>query len=541
MGGPVASGQRSVAFLPTFRRLDAPHSVKRTLGLGLLGVALSSATVAGVARAEEPRMPTEPFVMKETAVELLELASSFDEGDMFDVSLRLGFEHESRSAAIRRETNIAQPGLSNAGYTSDAMDVARYFESTQRLVPEINVGLYRDFQLKFRMPLILANNRRLEARNGSNTQSPPTAGFVGEQLFSPQFESPTRSGIEYLAVGLDVGIMNQFRKPQRPNWVMGIEARFNISEPMHACNASPKDGQVRCANEADQNRNGKNDTLDGEEWGELEGDAEGDFNGSYDPGVSRGTTALEGHAYVSKRINHVEPYTGVSALFEFQNKDTAYGAFDLEGALVNHPPIRGSVVAGISVIPWEQPEVHRRFVLDFRVRATYVSEGRDYSELFDALGSSDAASLRSPNYRAYTANTEGTPSDIALYPSVVDPSQGRVHFTGLTDVQQHGDYEMRAQLTWQAGRYVKFDVGSAWRIIQEHFITFDKACNADLSQQVARSGPCKVQVEADGGTDWESGGLPNPHHRKVINDPGQRFKVETSHGLRAWVRASVLF
>jgi hypothetical protein len=342
--------------------------------------------------------------------------------------------------------------------------------------------------------------------------------------------------------------MNQFRHPARPNWVVGVEGRFNVSQAMRACNENPAAGQVKCAYDADINRDGTPDDL-GSSFDELAGEPEGNFSGERSPGVSKGTTGLEFHAYVSKRIRYIEPYTGVAALFEFQGKDTAYGPFNLEGSLVNHPPLRGTLIAGLAVIPWEQPENYRRIALDFRVRGTYVSEGRDYSELFDALGSSDAYSLRQPNFTDYTANIPdgGSLDDLdPNAPSVIDTSSNRVHFTGLTDVQQHGDYEVRAQFTWQASRYVKFDVGGAWRIIQEHFITFDQACNPDITRQVARSGPCKIddttaEEAANNEIAWKAGGLPNPNHRKVINDPGQRFVVDTSHGLRAWVRASVLF
>jgi hypothetical protein len=516
--------------------------VTSLLTLPLVGSPLFST----LAQAEEPKTPREPTVMNETAVDLLELASAFDVGDMFDASISLSFDHQSRQAAIRRETNIAQPGLTTGGYTSDHLEVATFHESSQRLIPQIDIGLFRDIQLSVRMPVILAYNQKLTAPDGSAGQTAATAGLVGEQLFSPSFQSPTRSGIEYLAVGLDVGLMNQFRNPARPNWNMGIEGRFNVSEPMHACNENPKDGQVKCAHDADRNRNGQADNFDGSEWGPLEGQSEGDFSGEQSPGVSRGTTGIEAHAYVSKRLKYIEPYTGVSALFEFQGKDTAYGAFDVEGVLVNHPPIRGTVIAGVAIVPWEQAELYRRFVVDIRVRGTYVSEGRDYSELFDALGSSDARSLRNPNFSAYTFNDSNNLAEVANAPSVVDPTSPRVNFTGLTDVQQHGDYEVKTQLTWQAGKYVKFDLGAGWRIIQEHFITFDKACTADVTQQVVRSGPCKIndttQAEADAGQiAWKSGGLPNPHQRKVINDPGQRFKVEASQGFRTWVRASVLF
>ena len=512
--------------------------VRRGSGWTPGAVLLLASGWAHTAQAQEPIMANEPSVLKETSVDLLNVASSVDKGDPFDLNLSLAFDHESRSAAVRRETNIQ--AANSGGYVSDLMDVATYHQSTQRLIPRIAIGIFRDFELAVTMPVILADNRRLEERNGSASQPLTTMGLEGEQLFSPNFQSPTRSGIEYLGVGLNVAIMSQARKPTRPTWVMGVEGRFNVSEPMHACTAAPKAEQVECAYEADVNRNGQSDPF-GPEYGPLTGVKEGSFNGERKPGVSRGTTGLEAHAFVSRRMKYIEPYSGVSALFEFQGKDTAYGPFDLEGSMVNHPPIRGSVVVGVAIIPWEQPEKFRRVVFDLRLKGTYVSKGRDYTELFDALGSSDANSLRQPNFTSYTLNQD--PYTVADEPSVVDPSSQRVNFTGLTGVQQHGDYEFKGQLTWQASKWVKFDVGAAWRIIQQHFITSDQACNPDVTSLVVRSGPCKVSNPSagEGELAWKSGGLPNPHHRKVIDDPGQRFKVDTSNGVRAWFRASVMF
>jgi hypothetical protein len=496
------------------------------------------------ARADEPHLPAEPPVLNDSAVGLLEVPDAFDAGDDFDVNLSLAFDYSSRTAPIRRESNVAQPGLTTGGYVSTTMDVSTYFESTQRLIPEIELGIFHDLALSVRMPVILANSKRLEARGDAANQPGPTAGLGGEQLFSPDFESPTRSGIEYLAVGLDWAIMNQFRNPARPNWVFGVEGRFNVSKPMRACNSAPADGQVQCAHEADINRNGENDAL-GSDYGDSATDPEGDFQNEkpYTPGVSRGTTGLEAHAFVSRRLKYLEPYTGVSALFEFQGKDTAFGPFDLEGSLVNHPPLRGTIVAGVSIIPWEEVEKFRRISIDLRVTGTYVSEGRDYSELFDALGSSSAASLRRPNYASYTNNDD--PLTFAEAPSVVDTTSSKVYFTGLTDVQQHGDYEFLTQFSWLASKYVKFDLGGSWRVIQQHFVTFDQACNPDVTDQVVRSGPCKTDItsSADAGSyvEWDAGGLPNPHYRRAINDPGQRYKVGSSSGIRTWLRASVLF
>ncbi len=529
---------------------DQRSTARRAARFALVAAILSGATTwTGTSLADEPRKATEPNVLADSAVDLVAVADAFDELNGFDLHVSLAFQHSARRAPILRETTINQPGLASGGYLSDNLNVANYEETTNRLIPAVDVGIYRDVALKLRLPIILSNTRRLESRDGSakagvasGTNDFPVslAGLPGERLFSVPFEAPTRSGIEYLAVGLDFGIMNQFRDPSKPTWVFGVEGRFNVSEPMHACNANPKAGQVECADPSDVNRNGTSGELyDASIDAPLEGSR---FSGSRKAGVSRGTTALEGHTYVSKRIKYIEPYGGVSALLEFPTGGSDYGATDLQGALVNHPPLRGSLLVGLAVVPWEVREKFQRVSFDFRFKGTYVSEGRDYSELFDALGSSDARSLRTPNFAEYKANTDGNGQVNNREPSVVDPDSRRVYFTGLTDVQQHGEYKLSAQFTWQAGEYVKLNLGGAWDIVQAHMITFDQACNPDFVNDPTEAGPCKSNVAGSGEREsWVAAGIPNPANRKVINDPGRRFRVGTSLGFDAWVRASVMF
>lgn len=536
-------------------RAGAPLLRVTTAGAKLIGCvsAVALTTMAGNARADEPRKATEPSVLADSSINLLQIVDSFDDFDDFDIDISLGFEHSARSAPIYRENNIQQPGLSSGGYLSDNLNVATYEETTNRLIPGLDIGVYKDVALKLRLPIILSNTRSLKSLDGSanaGISSPGAAevpvafaGLPGERLFSVPFEAPTRSGIEYLAVGLDFGLMNQFRDPSKPTWVFGVEGRFNVSEPMHACNKNPPAGQVACADPSDINRNGEADAQPTFTDADGTHPLEGSFSGSRKAGVSRGTTALEGHTYVSKRIRYIEPYGGVSAMFEFPTGSSDYGETDLEGSLVNHPPLRGSLLVGLGVIPWEVRERFQRISLDFRFKGTYVSEGRDYSELFDALGSSDARSLRNPNFSDYTANVNASGNVDNTEPSVVDTSSQRVYFTGLTDVQQHGEYKLSAQFTWQAGEYVKFDLGGAWEIVQAHNITFDQGCNPDFKGDPTKAGPCKTDVR-DGSNDpeaWVANGIPNPSNRRVINDPGRRFRVGTSQGYAAWVRAVVMF
>lgn len=508
----------------------------------LVGVAIAVSLAAGTANAEEPRKVTEPSVLREPA-EVTQVVDAFDEDDPFDLHLSLGYQHTWKSAKIRRESAVNQAGLTSGGFTSDDMNVAEYTETTSRLNTRAAIGVFKDIQLVFRLPIILSNKRKLEGLDGSDKQqSVALAGGPGEQLFRLPFESPTRSGIEYLAVGLDFGVMNQFRDLTKPTWVIGFEGRFSVlSDPMRACSTNANGlnqpgPQKKCAHPSDINRNGVRDVIDSASGDQLEGNSLGDRN----PGVNRGTTGLELHTYLSKRIKYIEPYAGFKALFEFQNEDSDYGSTDLKGSLVNHPPLAGSIIMGLNVIPWEIRDQFQRVTVDFRFTGTYRTEGRDYSELYDALGSSDAPSLRMPTYASYRENPAFDPNqpDGPTNPrSVVDANSQRVYTTGLTDVQQHGVYTLSTELTWQAGEYVKFSLGGGYTLIQSHLITFDQACNPDFSDDVRKSGPCKSTTQSG----YSATGIPNPNYRPTINTPGRRFKVDDSHALDAWLNATVMF
>ena len=524
-------------------------TLKTCSALPLAGLLLTS-----LAHAEEPRKLSEPSVLREPS-EVVQVVDAFDDDDLFDLHLSLGYESTWKSAKILRESSLTDPGFSDGGYSRASLNVAESSQRISRLNTRADIGLYKDLALIIRLPIILSDDRELKAFSGSgNNQALTLAGAPGEQLFQLPFKSPTRSGVEYLAIGLDVTPMNQARDSTKPTWLIGIEGRFDVSEPMHACNKSPATlntnsglqagaSQVQCANASDVNRNGTSGDypVDNVDQNSLEGV----FHGGRKPGVSRGVTALEGHTIVSRRVKYIEPYGGFRALFEFQNDSSDYGSTDLKGSLVNHPPLRGTMIFGLNVIPWEIPEAFQRLAVDFRFTGTYVSEGRDYSELFDALGSSDASTLRYPNFDQYQQsmpggvpqlNADGSPV------SIVNPQSQKVYFNGLTDVQQHGVYTLSAAVNWQVGEFVKFNVGAAYTLTQSHFITFDQSCNPDFAKDLSKAGPCRgTKKNADGTLSPSASGIPNPNYRKSINDPGHRFKVSGATDFDAWINATVMF
>lgn len=519
------------------RNVGSPRSSRLRRGKGLcFGAALTVlATAPGLALADEPRNTTEPRVMMESG-EVTNVVDAFDDGDQFDLNVSLAFSYASKSAKILRETSVAEPGLTTGGYTSRLLNVAQYSSQIATLTPRVDIGVYHDLAIYARLPIILSYSQKLDGLNGSDKkQGTALIGAPGEQLFKLPFKSPDRSGVEYLALGFEFDIFNQARDPSKPTWLFGAEVRLGVGDPMHACNPGAPSGQVACASPSDVNRDGQSQPAN------FEGN---DVSNKLQAGVTRGTIGLEGHTILSKRIKYIEPYGGFAALAEFYNSDD-FRLTNLDGSLVNHPPIRGKMIAGTMIIPWENREKYGRFTLDFRFTGEYVSEGRDYSELFDALGSSSAPSMRSPQWASYKANPNFDEAACASggtgcqARSVVDEGSQKTYNTGLTDVYAHGVYRGSVSATWQASEYVKFSLGGGFQFDQGHIITGDQPCNPSFKDDVGKSGPCHSGNDTT--QSITATGIPNPNYRTPINVTGRRFYVDASTTWDIGLSGTVMF
>jgi hypothetical protein len=526
---------------------------------GLTAIAVGSVWPS-TAAAHEPKKANEPRIMSEPG-EVTNVVDAFDDdnNNTFDLHLTLGFQRSWMGAKILRETFIGgnnNPGLTTGRYTSSLMNVANYAEVTSRLNTRADISLYKDIAVYFRMPLILANDRELTGLNGSERaqgvvlQGAPVGGRNGgpEQLFSIPFKSPTRSGIEYLAAGFDLGIFNQARDPSKPTWIFGFEGRFNVSEPMHACGTTSglnQGGpQVECADPSDINRNGRGGETDGLPVNELTGATlEGSFSGKRQPGVSRGTTAIEVHSLMSRRVKYVEPYGGFRALFEFANQNSDFGPTrNLDAVLTASPPLQGWMIVGMLFIPYENREQFQRLTFDLRFTGTYRSQGRDYTPLFDALGSSDAPSIRRPNFAEYQAGNTQVPNNLSSGTnSVIKPGSSKIYVTGLTDTAAHGSFSVSGSAQFQAGEYVKFQLGAGYTYIQPHLITGDQPCNPNFTDNVNKSGPCQSIGSTDTTTTRRATGIPNPLYRPAMDIVGRRFLMSNANQWDLWAQAVVMF
>ncbi len=514
---------------PRARRSPArQRSLAATLaaGAGLFGL-----VAAAPARADEPVAASEPRLMSETA-EITSVVDAFDGEDPFDLNLVLGFQQSWKHANVRRETELFQPGLSTGGFVPHTENVASFSESTSVLDVGADVGIYHDLALIIRLPIILGDSRELDDLNGSGAAAnagrfqDPTGGWLfgvppGATSALP-FKSPTRSGVDWISAGLDWAIFNQQRDVTKPTWVIGVEGRFPLGSPLHACSDNP----VFIPNSGGQTRKCP--------------DPINPLAADRDPGISRGMYAVAAHTVFSRRYGYVEPYSGFWFLAEFPDgrSDNDFSSTNgLQGALVNHPPLVGTFGMGLEVIPWERREQFQRLVGDFRATGTYHSPGRDYSELFDALGTSQAPSLRTPNPGAYHTNPDPTGP-----PSVADPGAQKVPFTGITDQQAYGSFGGRFQATWQAGEYIKFNVGVGLTWNQSHVVTAADSCNPDFKSDPGAAGPCHTLGSGPSGTSGSTPtGIPNPNHRDVIDLPGRRFSVDDTTIVDLWVSGVVMF
>ncbi len=446
--------------------------------------------------------------MSETA-EITSVVDAFDEDDPFDLNLMLGIRQEWKSAQIHRETSLNQPGLTTGGFVSGNENIAKYSGSRTTLDVGGDIGIYRDLALIIRVPVILSDSSSLADLNGSSNNPQLLQDPTGAQLFKVPFQSPTRSGVDWFSVGLDWAIFNQQRDATKPTWVVGVNGRFAIGTPLHACNAN---ATVECPDPV-------NPTV------------------NRDPGISRGMNGVNAHTIFSKRYGYVEPYSGFDFLAEFANgagSNDFAATSTAQGNLVDHPPLLGSFIMGVEIIPWEQREQFQRLSADLRVVGTYHSPGREYSELFDALGSSQAPSLRTPNPGAYHAN----PVANAPAPSVPDPSSQNVYFNGITDQQAFGSIHGSLGLTWQAGAYIKFNAGAGLGFNQSHLITGADPCNPSYTSDVGAAGPCRT---SSSNGSYTVTGIPNPNSRTVIDSPGNRFSADNTVITSLWLNAVVMF
>lgn len=473
-----------------------------------------------------------------------DVVDAFDDDDPFDINISLEFRHIRQWGTIQRERGTWSPSEDPNRLSRLWENVATHEHTQNVLELGLDVGIFRDLAIYGRMPIIFSDDRRIVSTSdhrpdqlivdnctpdgmgncvpcqrtaggacmpgtGPDGTSDPdvVTGTPMPPLFAldpgGSFAAPTRSGLDYIAAGLAWSIMNQHRERDLPTWVLMIEGRFNVGDPLVACRGS---GGPQCRR-----------------WMQSGGRWSFD-DGGLNAGMTRGTNALRIETRSSWRTEYVEPYAGLSFQIEWPAAAERFflPAGNLGGIVNERPPIIGELTGGVAIHPWENRAEWQRLTIDLRFHGRYVSEGHGYSPLFDALGTSQNRYLTEPAL-------EG---DLSRDPSA---DLRTVPFFGLTDMQSHAELGMRVGVEVRALRYLRVSLGAAFWYVQPYIITYADACNpnfdidaTDPDRQDPRRGTCRD-------------GIINPHHRPAIDLPGQRFRVDEQVRLDVQLAATAMF
>jgi|GEM_PF-2457749 len=466
-----------------------------------------------------------------TGAQFTEVVDAFDVGDPYDFHISVEYQYSWKKGEISRE---CYAGNCTEGAIHDYIYYEKLLESIEK-THVLNItalfGIYHDLHLKIGIPVYLQKSASLNIHPDTTQQHVQNAlndPSSGVPLFDVPFTSADRSGIDYFVTGLEWGVLNQARNEALPDWNIFIEGLWGVGPIMKPAG------------------NGK---------GAVD-----------DPGISRGNIGLRGGTKIGKRFKYINPYFGFEFLFEFPKREAPYPFGNekvYDGQVDTKPPMKGFMQFGLEIIPYEAPAKNQKFFMDLRFVGGYISEGRDFSPLFDALGTTDDPSLNffkgSPDFweskvgrgdfatlwNQWYGNGDsltwvGDQNNGHYEDSrgVYDPYK-RETWTGLTDQENYGTFGGKFQVGFVTSKWFKIIAGVGIEYNQPHFITFADECNSAVFEGAGSDTNC-IMGSIPQGSQWTKSSF-NPDYRVQLDEPGNRFKLSYTLVVSTWVNAVAMF
>ena len=396
------------------------------------------------------------------AAELTEVIDAADGDDPIDINLNVSFRSTLNRAKITHEwrTSWAQP---SEAHLPDYNELR--FSSTSYVMDYgVEIGLYHDLEFYINLPWVIKEKKEIGFVSGVSAESnstlfrtnPPT-GFTNAL---PDENDPThnpsteRGGIGDMQIGVKWAVFNDERDDTKSVWVIGLDYMIpsgNLNKP--------------------------NEVAGGDEGG-----------------VGMGHHVLTPFMLFSHRFKMLDPYMGLSGSLPIQGPQAKDKGLML--------PYSGGFLAGLEIIPWENPRKHQKFVIDLRLWTTFFSE-------IESKGHS---------------SEQGTVNEISDFLIASDYNVSR----GLNrQLQAQGQYTQFGGLlgfTFRAAEFVRLNFGVSLAHNTEHFITGAKFCDDQNND-----GEC------------DSNDLLNRYRNPTYDDPGQRLRVEETTLFTYWITAMATF
>lgn len=453
----------------------------------------------------------------------MDVQDSFEDNHPFGMTFNVRYEYKSQTADILREY------VDPVDKTLTLLNQLQAQTYVQTAHFDLRVGLYKDLEFAVDLPLVLSQYTDIGFHPDVKKQAKaagkdPRDAVLGIRdidpdpgtwekaksttLFDLPYKGTDRSGLGDVKLGLRWSPWNLERDPGYPTWILSIMATLPTADVKRAGNTA----------------------------------------------VGGGMTWVHFNTSIARRVmTRLQPY------FDF-NVDVPAAASS--GSLFQNynsttqnrvkPPTSVGVKVGTQFFPWEREHGDRYISVDLGGGFDYFLDGRDYSVLFEALGTSpcrtsndcwmttydrDVKALKDQEAKVQAAFKKGLLTK-DTYEKQIKNLEDQIaakgvadtfkRSDGITDVEAHGMLSSWFGLAYQPIKNLTLggQLSLLWQ--QPHFIT-----NADPGQDSMDD----VRIDSPGILDTAVTGYNslgdneyNPVYLKEIDYPGRRFKVDAVFG-----------
>ena len=412
------------------------------------------------------------------AAQVTDVLDAFDGERIWDGALAIRYERIERRSKILREwacqsdnalggTTTASPLCPGGNAVLDTEQL-NFSESLNILDIDLRLGLWHDLEFFATVPVIMGWSSELtfaDGVSGANSLVSPvvddstSGGTQILSLFGVPNSSASRVGIGDLVLGFRWQPVNEERDPSMPSWMIGLSY------------IAPT-GEARTAGGT---------------------------------GVGSAVHALRIETAISRRFGIVDPYLKLGGTLRFPTSDGPFKHERTTQTLVS-PGHTIDFELGTELYAWRLPsETESYLSIDVALTAGLTFEGREFTELFDALGSSGCGPDNNCNETRYARGEKVNGLDRRT--------------DGVTDVEQYADLGARIGVTYRPMEHFKVKFDFDYAHTTDHFITFaDAGRDLDLDGRVERRNAANQGVNEY-----------NPFYNDHYDSFGKRFRVSDKH------------
>ncbi len=422
------------------------------------------------------------------AAQVTDVADAADGDDPFDANIEVKIELLRHSALITRENTQIPGGNGTKPRTVEVRELD-YQRLRARLKPRIEVGVFHDLSVFLEWPIVLWDQQSTKFTDGTTNSNSTITRDMNQTPTIDGWPQTCGSGADGVDANNCYGYPGKGYTDWRVDPSSGVyqSARAGFDYPQLGVRWSPVN------NERDPSK--PTITLQADyNFGFLPlpiADPVSDLATEEEPGpVAKGVHEFHFQVAMSKRWLLLDPFFVVDYWAPFSTSDAHFGLF---------PRHRGGFTLGMEIVPYENEKLSQKFAIQLSGLAQYFAEGRDYTELSDALGELN-----------YSDNFMRTGLNLGLY--------------------------------FKAFEYGYINVVGSAMYDSPHFVTSEKIGDDEDATGAPGDGVVNLEV-----TDRDGDPLPqaeierNVYFNPAIDTPGRRFKVDDSLRLQVMAHIALTF